>query len=423
VSVSNEGNARHLSYSLNVRLDPSSSRIDAKARIRHAPGMCFYLNGDLTIRSITANGRSLPFHRLPEEVLPYSVGTAVLIEEEFQGDIHLEYGGTLTQVINGVNMVQADLVELALYAAWYPAFAGGPLFEYELQVGIPQNYLSTGNGVVDRQVGNGDRHLRRWRSPGPCSDIVLIASPYLRSANREHLGTRIEAFFRKIPEEYIAAKGDSLVKAVRRLSELYGPPQITGLLRYVYSPRDGWGYSRMPLIVVPEDYALSILDQAFGQARDLHGACHELAHFWWMIADTSTPDDWINEGLAEYSAFRLSEEFHGEAFADILVQEYREHAGASQTGTPIVATTGSSDDRYVNRYEKTALIYIEARRRYGQESLDHLFRALYTMFAGTRGATTDRFLEEAERQLGSEARDFLHRALHQGEWIDPGQLP
>ena len=41
-----------------------------------------------------------------------------------------------------------------------------------------------------------------------------------------------------------------------------------------------------------------------------------VAHFWWIIADPASPHDWINEGLAEFTPFRLTEEQFGKAFAE-----------------------------------------------------------------------------------------------------------
>ena len=120
---------------------------------------------------------------------------------------------------------------------------------------------------------------------------------------------QVEIFFNKSPIEHMLLKKENIKKAILRLSDFYGPLQTPGFMRYVNSPRSGRGYSRTPLFVVSEEYAVGLLGQEFGQARDFHGSVHELSHFWWHIADAATADDWMNEGPAEYSAFRLSEEF------------------------------------------------------------------------------------------------------------------
>ena len=113
----------------------------------------------------------------------------------------------------------------------------------------------------------------------------------------------------------------------------------------------------------------------------------------------------------------------GVSFADLLIREYREHAAASKTETPIAETESSSEDRYVNRYEKATLLLLEARRRFGEEALDRLLKTLHTRYAGTREATTELLLEAAEEQLGVDAKAFFSAALFQKSWSDPKDLP
>jgi hypothetical protein len=126
---------------------------------------------------------------------------------------------------------------------------------------------------------------------------------------------QVEMYYRLFPADYIRKTMENLVKGMNRFTNFYGSPHVTGVLRFVFSPRSGWGYSRIPLFIVSEEYALHRINEPYGKARNFHGNCHEMAHFWWILADTDSPDDWLNEGLAEFSAFRLSREFSGKEFA------------------------------------------------------------------------------------------------------------
>ena len=58
-----------------------------------------------------------------------------------------------------------------------------------------------------------------------------------------------------------------------------------------YRPRGGWGYSRVPLFVVSEEYMLKILSEKDGRMESMHGSLHEMGHFWWMLANSSSSDD------------------------------------------------------------------------------------------------------------------------------------
>lgn len=410
-------------YKLKTKINPSLKRIECEARIKYPPDSCFYLNRNLEILRINSNGRTLSFRQDSTKYLPYTVGAATTIKGPIGEELIIEYAGALPEIINGVNMIDSSLVELALYAAWYPMFRQNTLFDFTLDVNLPADYKTVTNGTLEKKNDSEGFSRTQWQSIRPGTDIVLMAGPTLKKMISKQEGTRTEIYFDKMPEGYITSKMDSMTKAINRFTEYYGSPRIKGLLRFVYAPRQGWGYSRIPLFVVSEKYALSLLKEEFGQARDYHGAFHEMAHFWWLIADANTPDDWINEGLAEYSAFRMSEEFFGKSFAGMLEKEYSEHADQDQTNTPIAETTTSSNDRYVNRYEKPVLIFIEARRRYGQEKLDNVFKALHIQFAGTRNATTGEFLDEVKKQLGPAAEKYFRMALYQEKWIEPSKLP
>lgn len=408
-----------LQYTLTIRIDPSTHHLTGEAVIRNPQDTCFYLNPHFEATRITSDGRPAAFQRVPDgKPMQYSVGTPVAVEGAVPREMRISYAGTIDDVINNVNMIGPDLVELAFYAAWFPVLPKSGSYEYTLVLDLPSGFTTTTNGMLKNREERGERTLTTWTSYKPTSDIAIIASPRLQLMSEERNGTAIELFFSTLPRKTMLAKRDALVTGMGRLTRLYGPPRVQGVLRFVYSPRNGWGYSRIPLFVVSEAYAQKLADEEFGQARDYHGAVHELTHFWWNIAPTNTPDDWINEGLAEYSAYCLSAETYGDAFARTLVTEYREHAAASKAGVPIAETPAESDDRYVNRYEKTTLLFIEAGRRYGRDMLEWMFRSLHEKFAGTRGLNTAVFLETVNAHMGREAEKFFKETLNSTSWTE-----
>jgi hypothetical protein len=211
---------------------------------------------------------------------------------------------------------------------------------------------------------------------------------------------------------------NDLATAVGALVEITGAPLPLDLVRVVYSPRPGWGYVRRPLIVVSEEAARAARADRFGRARDLRYVAHEVAHCWWQMADASTPDDWINEGLAEYSAFLASGRIFGAEFAEALLADYRLRSATSATVSAIAETASSSPDREVNRYARPVLLLTDLQRRYGEERTGEFVRALYRRFAADGRATTDAFLDEASRRLGKDARESLATTLFRRDWSD-----
>ena len=150
----------------------------------------------------------------------------------------------------------------------------------------------------------------------------------------------------------------------------------------------------------------------------MQGAAHELAHFWWSIADATTGDDWINEGLAEYSALAAAGSRFGQGARDSLLAAYRRDAAQSQTAVTVAATPTDSPDRYVNRYEKPALLLAEAEQTYGPEPLREALRTVYARFRGTRAATTAAVLSIIGDVLGLDAEARLRTCLVDVAWRD-----
>ncbi|MEJ2052271.1 MAG: hypothetical protein P8X42_00005, partial [Calditrichaceae bacterium] len=142
----------------------------------------------------------------------------------------------------------------------------------------------------------------------------------------------------------------------------------------------------------------------------------EIAHYWWSIADVNTPDDWINEGLAEYSAFIVSKTMIGEEFTNQLLKEYKQRVESTETETAIALTENNSPDREVNRYDKAVLMFNEAAQKFGKENLHLFLKTLYERFAGTGNLTTALFLQYARSRMGTEAENFFETALYDPDW-------
>ncbi len=209
-----------------------------------------------------------------------------------------------------------------------------------------------------------------------------------------------------------------LRRALALYASWFGQPEAAGPAtptRLVFSPRGGWGYSRLPVMLVSARLARAWSQQPSRRGYLVLGTAHELAHFWWRIADTGTTDDWLNEGLAEYSAFSAAREIFGRQVSDSVAAGYRRHAAAVKSPAPIAVTETEAPERYTNRYEKPALLFASVQQEVGAERFRGFLKAFYLSHAGHRDATTNAFLETARRQLGEEAAGRI-TACVTGPW-------
>jgi aminopeptidase N len=407
-------------YELAIRVDPSTGTVEGRARIE-APGAdTFSLARELTVRRVVAEGKSAAF---TEGTTGADAGLReVRLAGASPRRLTIEYGGRLDpaahpQLVSLVNGVHPEYVELAGYVGWYPRLKGAAAFRFELTADVPGGFVAVVNGRPD---GRGRQHagraVTRWRSDAPVSDILLFAAPGLQRTTASAAGLAVEIFSTALPHDYVQLMATNLAAAGSDLAALAGRPSPSDVVRVVYSPRPGWGYVRTPLIVVSEKAALAAREQRFGPGRDLRYISHEIAHYWWNRADTATPEDWLNEGLAEYCALLTVGKRVSPEFAELLLQEYRRRSDDSATTTAIAETPNGSPDRELNRYTRPVLLLDDAQRRYGTERVTAFLHALGARFTGRGGATTAAFLDEAEAQLGPEARATFREALYRRSW-------
>ncbi len=404
-------------YRVRVRVDVAAGALYATAEIRHPRRTAFRLSRDLRVRRVLADGAPVRFSEAA--ATPDGLHT-VTVHAPRPGVLLIEYGGRLIPesyppLVRQVNGIVPGRVELAGYIGWYPHLEGSPDFTFDLTADLPAGYVAMTNGQpVGGARASAGRVRTEWQSP-PVGDMVLLAAPGLSRTARTVGGTTVELYASALPADYVEAMGRDIGASVSLLTELIGSAPPTDVVRLAYSPRPGWGYVRTPLIVGSEQSALAMRAHRFGPARDLRYIAHEVAHYWWYQADTGSPEDWINEGLAEYSALLAVERLVGLEFRDTLLAEYRERSATSPSRTAIIETGNDSPDREVNRYTRPVVMLEAARERVGSARMTSMLRALHERFRQAP-ATTAAFLDVVATTLGPEARDSFAATLRRKDW-------
>lgn len=402
-------------YDVTVRVTPSTSKIEATARLRlscfDGGALTFYLNRALTIREVALDGSACTVARGPEEPLPYvdsAVSWSVDCPQSTVAEPVLEvaYSGALAETYAAVNQVTEELVELAIYAAWYPIFVDARPFTSELRVELPEAMQAISRGRVAESRTEGDQRIEHWVAHTPARDLVLLASPYFEQVEAVPDGATVVIHYAHLPTEHVAHIAGLAQRSLELFTEHFGSPAMEGAVQVVYSPRAGWGYSRTGLIVLSEQRAIARLTDETQIRDEVHGAAHEIAHFWWQLADTSANDDWLNEALAEYSAMRASEHLYGAEEAQRWRRRYREHLEAADNLPALLDTTAESPHRYVNWYERGALLFHALEQCLGRESLDAFLAGLHDRCGGAP-LTTARFEAWIGEKLDDEQRALL----------------
>ena len=169
-------------------------------------------------------------------------------------------------------------------------------------------------------------------------------------------------------------------------TSLFGPPAINSLTIAPVPGSFGQGFpgliylSTIAYIDAAERpaFARSLQNQMF--FSDLIQA-HEVAHQWWgnVVVPAGNQDEWILEGLANYSAMMWLEKKKGPKVVEQLLQQYRddlvtkdekgrttESAGPITWGYRLEASVSPTAWRVIT-YEKGAWIFHMIRKRLGDE--------------------------------------------------------
>jgi len=319
------------------------------------------------------------------------------------------------KTVSSINGINSGWVELSDRIDWFPRLAKTAAFEYEMEVNVPRNFVTVLGGQELKTKNPGKRSISKWMSLKPTYSITLLSVPGLKKTAIVQNGINLEIYYDKLAPAYIDSMKNELLKSVGLLSELFGPTGTDCVVKIAYSPRSAGGYARRPMLLVSEKYALEQRSLKYGYARDFRLNTHEIAHYW-SFANTGTSEDWMNEGLAEFSAYLISEKIIGKDFSALLLSEYEGIVNHTKTQTAIAETPNDSWEREVNRYYKPTLLLNELRLKFGDEKLGQFLKTLYSRMTKAPVATTGLFLEVLEQTMGKQAKDFFAEAIYRKDW-------
>ncbi|MFO7616492.1 MAG: hypothetical protein R6V75_04505 [Bacteroidales bacterium] len=329
--------ARQMHYQVKMEMDPAGQflRVDGSLYI---PGlddglteMTFYLHRQLkinelkgpgiigfTVDSLTPTGYAwLPDAKMVHVQLDRKGSTGKALE------LFFSYEGHLTKwAAYSANAFTAEWVELGLYFPWYLHSIDLRSFTYQIEVQCPDNYRISGlHEVAPADEG--------WllSAEVPVNDMVILASPSLRSFSEDSGGLRVIFDYVSLSDTLVGRMTADIQEIADWMVGQFGPVPFKSV-HIVQSPRAaGGGYARVGGVVLGGLQESNYHLYHTGYQRYF---AHEIAHLWWRHAPTSNWHDWINEAFAEYSALMLLREVFGRE----LYQRYVDTKRSKLKGTP-----------------------------------------------------------------------------------------
>lgn len=300
-------------YDGDVAIDPATSGVRAEWRITYvrdsalADTARLRLNRGFSVSRVS--GPAVVAHSTlldgDEQVItvvlaPAARGTATVLE--------IAYAGALVAPGDGINRVTPDWIELGLDSFWQPVFAGfGQTIAGQVRLTLSAGFRLAASGAV-RQV---DARTFVIESQLPLIDVPFSASPSLTSEMQGE--TRV--FYTGARPVLVEPLLRTTESCASYLNELYGSVTPLPPRTMLLAPRTGPGYARKNYIVITGTDTTRAALARF--------VCHELAHFWSSRANSSGPENWLNEGFAEFVSAQYLRSRIGAAAYDTIVTQWR----------------------------------------------------------------------------------------------------
>lgn len=360
----------------------------------------------------------------------------LLPSEPYVGDtltLRFRYHGEIAQQEMGLYYVNASEV-------WYPRTGPKDRAKFRMRFKSPGDYLLVASGDLIDSVRIGDTLVTEWMTDREESGVTFNIANYEMVTIDDPLLPTVELFYnRALHDVFIKDYNPNWAKditppiknSLSLYTQLFGPamrnlfhvteslyshgqsfPGQINLPYWTYSQKDIWG-------------------------AELYMQAHEVAHQWWgSTVDFETyHDQWLSEGLAEYSAMRVAKvELKENYFYDKL-REYRDNVFASRASLftegaeagPIIqgyrtASSVTKGDYELIIYQKAALVLHMLRchltdwNMLDDSKFNEFMREYYRTFAGKQASTIE-FKRLLEKQTGIDWTWFFD------QWIYGNDLP
>ena len=309
--------------------------------------------------------------------------------------IQLQYSGRAHFGDDGINRIAPEWVELGLDSFWFPVVAD---FAHEVRgrvrIVLPEGYRVVSSGA---QQSRGD--TTEIVNARALYDFAFVASPAMRTTSQG----RVLAHDTGSPPLLVQRVLASAARCTAYLNAQYGSLNAIPTADVVMAPRNGAGYARQRYVVISIGTG-TVTDAPDDSVGRTHFVCHELAHFWSIGANPSGPDNWLNEGIAEFVSGRAIRSLYGEAEWIKLLIKWRK--GVAGQGPVWTATSTARPSENV-AYRKAPALLAELETRIGRARMD----ALLARFMTELLRTTPAVLEMIDREIGVDDGAWFRAAL------------
>ncbi len=378
-------------YQLKCSIIPEEYSLSAEALLRFvclAPNVDtleFSLNENFSVQSASLNG--IQSHSLIRGPIGGDGRLYKLISTNKLplGDtvlLSIAYAGSLDSALE-FGIISPGITELSMYVNWFPSLSSTDYSETrtDFSLTFPAQYEFTSGGLLVADELREGKRVKRWLNEGELwLDFVVIASNHMKL---ERMSPHRYIFYSdEIERRDLLQMIDYSTECINYYTTLYGPSRLRKDITIVSLPierKSTVAYFRSTLFV----YTRSYLQSGYASWQFNKTLFHEIAHFFWIITSNSVrpPDSWIDEGLAEYSAWLAV----GHIFGDDYFNKCLTQASNTILKKPRVFLTHSAQDDYF--YAFVPYVYHMMRFDLGDSLFFTMLKELHSTI-GTKANTS-----------------------------------
>ena len=382
-------------YEGSVAINPASQRLAGRWSIRFVAdsattdSVVFLLNAGLAVSRVSGQNVVNYATRPRDERQVVTVRLTPHLAPGSNGRIDVEYAGVPVFSVDSINGIASDWVELGLDSHWFPVFADySKRIAAHVRIGLPTGWNAVASGNVTR-----DGDFLVLLTGIPQTDIAFTASPVFRHGEAPNSSV----YWVRADSATITRVLEVAESCRRYLNERYGHLDSLPAVRLVLAPRTGPAYARRNYIV--------LADAASAPAPALGGyICHEFAHFWSGAANSSGPENWLNEAMAEYVSSRYVRASFGQAAFDSTVARWR----TMSMGQPPIWTPQSTQrPRAQVSYRKAPFLLSRLEQRIGTDAMDRFLQR----YMVERIRTTPQLVAVLQDIAGTDAASWFRAEL------------
>jgi len=388
-------------YDFNVKFDIPQKKIDVEGTVsldlNNQDSIIFTLWKNTDIKNITVGGESVSFSfdtigKSPISYIPNGGQLTIknITKKSDAIPIHFAYTCNMENVTGWAKSFSDKWIELGFYTAWYPVHNTSKNFTSRITVSIDSSFSVSGSGIVTKE-GKNWVITHNWT----VFDNVIIAAKDLKTKEIRENNVAFDLVYTTFPEKDLDSVAIKCKEVYDFFSSIFGQPQGGSYLKFVLNPLESGGYGRPKYI--------SFKATGFNQYL-INGIAHEMAHFWWNKAETSTWEDWLNESFAECSMLLYLREKDSKEEYNSQIEQSKKLTVNPQ---PIWGVDRETSKAYVALYNKGPLILLAFEEKIGTAEFYKFLKKLLD----NKISNTSDFLKFVESEYSKEYREWFEEEL------------